>query len=196
MNQNKLILPQDLHIHTIFSSGDSAVVPEQTIEFIANLKHAKSIGISDHLECLIDDNTFDEYEKKVIKNNFHLGIEVNGHQWVNIAEKLNVEYYIYHCCNIDKDYAGIEILLSTGKPVIIAHPHALETDLSKVPTEAIVEINNRYIWRCNWIKEYQKYVDRFKFVISSDAHQPHWLNQNIARYAAQELGIKEHLLFN
>ncbi len=196
MNLNQLILPQDLHIHTTFSSGDSAIVQEQTIELVADLKHAKSIGISDHLECLIEDNTFDEYEKKARKYNFHPGIEVNGYQWINIAEKLNVEYYIYHCCNINQDYSGIDILLSTGKPTIIAHPHALETNLDRVPKEAIIEINNRYIWRCNWRKEYQRYVDRFKFVINSDAHQPHWLNQNIARFVANELGIKEHLVFN
>ena len=90
----------------------------------------------------------------------------------------------------------LNILLSTGKPTIIAHPNALETNLDRVPKEAIIEINNRYIWRCDWRQEYQRYVDRFKFVINSDAHQPHWLNQNIARFVANELGIKEHLLFN
>jgi len=35
----------------------------------------------------------------------------------------------------------------------------------------------------------------FSFVIDSDAHQPHWLNQNIARYVARELEITETLLF-
>jgi hypothetical protein len=32
-------------------------------------------------------------------------------------------------------------------------------------------------------------------VISSDAHQPNWLNQTLARYVARELEIQETLLF-
>jgi len=34
-------VPQDLHIHTTFSSGDTAVVEKQTVEFIARLGHAE-----------------------------------------------------------------------------------------------------------------------------------------------------------
>jgi hypothetical protein len=32
-------------------------------------------------------------------------------------------------------------------------------------------------------------------VIDSDAHQPHWLNQHVARRVAHKLGIAETLLF-
>jgi histidinol phosphatase-like PHP family hydrolase len=195
MFADELILPQDLHIHTTFSSHDSAVVPEQTLELIAKFRHAKSIGISDHLDNIIEDNSFDKYEKKVRSYNFHLGVEVDGAEWVSVAKNLNVDYYIYHCHNQQYDYAGVDDLLSTNKPVIIAHPNALETNLDIVNTNAFVEINNRYIWRCNWKEIYGKYVDKFRFVINSDAHQPHWLNQNIARKVAKELGVKEHLLF-
>jgi len=39
------------------------------------------------------------------------------------------------------------------------------------------------------------FTKRFRFVISSDAHQPHWLNQNVARYVAAELGVSETVLF-
>jgi hypothetical protein len=33
-------------------------------------------------------------------------------------------------------------------------------------------------------------------VISSDAHQPNWLNQTVARHVAAELGVREKLLFD
>lgn len=48
------MLAQDLHIHTIWSSGDGAVVPEQTVELIAQIRHARVVGISDHFEYLVD----------------------------------------------------------------------------------------------------------------------------------------------
>ncbi len=44
------MLSQDLHIHTVFSSEDSSIVPEQTIELVAFAQHAKVVGISDHFE--------------------------------------------------------------------------------------------------------------------------------------------------
>ena len=47
---------QDLHIHTIFSTGDSAVSREQTVELVAEINHAKIIGISDHFEYIGDEN--------------------------------------------------------------------------------------------------------------------------------------------
>lgn len=191
-----LIFPQDLHIHTTFSSHDSAVVPEQTLDLIVKFNHARSRGISDHLDNLIEDNNFNNYERTVRSYNLHLGIEVDGAEWVNVAKNLNVDYYVYHCHDQVYDYHGIDDLLTTNKPVIIAHPNALGTNLDKVNPDAIIEINNRYIWRCNWKEKYEKYVDRFKFVMSSDAHQPHWLNQNIARYVANELGIKEYIVFD
>jgi hypothetical protein len=38
-------------------------------------------------------------------------------------------------------------------------------------------------------------VNRFEFVISSDAHQPNWINQTVARHVAERLGVRERLLF-
>jgi hypothetical protein len=42
---------------------------------------------------------------------------------------------------------------------------------------------------------FDKYVNSRHFVISSDAHQPNWLNQNVARHVCQVLGIRETILF-
>jgi hypothetical protein len=39
-------------------------------------------------------------------------------------------------------------------------------------------------------------VDRFRFVLGSDAHQPNWLSQAVARHVAVQLGVTEHLVFN
>ena len=58
------MLKQDLHIHTIYSTGDSAVVPEQTISLIAQARHADIIGISDHLEYL-DNYMFEKYSEEI-----------------------------------------------------------------------------------------------------------------------------------
>jgi hypothetical protein len=63
-----------------------------------------------------------------------------------------------------------------------------------VPPQCLIEINNRYVWRSNW-ETLRPFTALFSFVINSDAHQPHWLNQNVARYIAGELGIDETLLF-
>jgi hypothetical protein len=71
----------------------------------------------------------------------------------------------------------------------------LDTNLSRIPTECLVEINNRYVWRTDWKPYYGPFKDRFKFVLSSDAHQPNWLGQAIAQHAAAQLGVKEHLVF-
>lgn len=79
--------------------------------------------------------------------------------------------------------------------MIVAHPNALDTDLSRLPPYTLVEINNRYIWRCDWRRFYSPFKERFRFVISSDAHQPNWLNQTIARYVAAELNVEETILF-
>lgn len=46
------MLAQDLHIHTTWSQGDGAVVPEQSIELIASVKHARVVGISDPVRGL------------------------------------------------------------------------------------------------------------------------------------------------
>jgi hypothetical protein len=71
----------------------------------------------------------------------------------------------------------------------------LDTNLDRVPPQCLVEINNRYVWRCDWGRFYGPYVSRFEFVISSDAHQPNWINQTVARHVAERLGVRERLLF-
>jgi hypothetical protein len=189
------MLPQDLHIHTTWSTGDGAIVPEQTIALIARLRHAQVVGISDHLE-LIGEDRFDEYRRQVCAAGLKVGMEVNGHGWVRAATEVTCDYRIYHCFDRDADYAGLDWLVDTGAPVIVAHPNALDTDLNRVPPECLIEINNRYVWRCDWASFYGPFVDRFQFVIGSDAHQPNWLNQTVARYVAAELGVKEKLLFS
>jgi histidinol phosphatase-like PHP family hydrolase len=186
-------VPQDLHIHTTFSSHDGAVVPEQTVQLVAAVAHARSMGISDHFESIAED--FPAYARAVRAWGLHVGTEINGADWVEEAASIEAEYYLYHCRDRAADYRGAERLLSTGAPVIIAHPLILETDLRRVPPECLIEINNRYISRSNWSDMLPPFVDLFRFVIGSDAHQPHWLNQNVARYVAGELGIEEKLLF-
>ena len=188
-------MSQDLHIHTTFSTGDSAIVPEQTIKLIARTGHARILGISDHLEYL-DDNVFSLYKETIQKYGLRVGTEINSHKWVKRVLELDVEYYIYHCQNIAKDYRGAEKLLQSEKPLIIAHPMVMGTDLNKLPSECLIEINNRYVWRDNWSQKIGCFKNRFRFVLSSDAHQPHWLNQIIARYVADNLVIKETILFN
>lgn len=186
-------LNQDLHIHTIYSVGDSAVVKEQTIELVANVKHAKIVGISDHFEELGE--VYDQYRSEILKYDLKVGTEVDGSRSVNAASSLDFDYYIYHCWDKPEDYKGIEKLLGTGKPVIIAHPYATSTQLNKVPTECYIEINNRYVFRYDWKGFFYGYKDRFKFVLGSDAHQPNWLNQTVSRYVADSLGIKETIIF-
>jgi histidinol phosphatase-like PHP family hydrolase len=187
-------LDQDLHIHTVFSTGDSAVVSQQTVELIRAVNHAKIIGISDHFDYLTGRN-YMPYREKVLAHGFKLGTEVNGGEWVDEALELEFEYYIYHCWDTSLDYRGAEKLLESGKPVIIAHPQATETKLSKVPTECFIEINNRYTWRYDWEKFYRPHLERFRFVLGSDAHQPNWLTHSVALYAASVLGVENTLLF-
>jgi histidinol phosphatase-like PHP family hydrolase len=185
--------PQDLHIHTVFSSQDSSVVPEQTPELIARIRHAQVIGISDHFEHFAD-TAYDAYLKRIRALGLLAGTEVDGAASVGFAASLGFDYYIFHCRDRAADYVGAERLLATGRPVIIAHPHALQTNLDRVPDACLVEINNRYIWRCDWLAYYGPYRERFQFVISSDAHQPNWLSQSVARRAAAELGLTELLM--
>jgi histidinol phosphatase-like PHP family hydrolase len=187
-------VPQDLHIHTTFSSGDSSVVQEQTLELIAELDYAGITGISDHLNY-ISGKTFNLYEKKVRSFHFKVGVEVGGMSWIKEALRINPDYYIYHILDIKADYDGIEKLLLTGKPVIIAHPLVLGINLDTIPKECLIEINNRYIWRSDWKKILPEYVKHFRFIIGSDAHQPNWLNQSVARHVAHQLGIRETILF-
>jgi histidinol phosphatase-like PHP family hydrolase len=189
------MFPQDLHIHTTFSVNDNSVLPEQTVEFISKVGHARIIGISDHFENLVD-GRFSAYTAEVRRFGLKLGVEVDGHPWVDEAMKYEVDYYIVHCRDIDADYRSLDRLLQAEKPVIIAHPNAFGTNLDRVPPECLIEINNRYVWRNDWRSYYESHLTRFRFVISSDAHQPNWLGQAVARYAANELGVREHLLFS
>jgi hypothetical protein len=187
-------LNQDLHIHTIFSTHDGAVAQEQTIELIAAVKHAKRIGISDHFEDLVND--FDTYYKNVKQLGFYVGTEIDGSRLVNEAIACKAEYYIFHCRNMESEYRELEKLLQTNKPVIVAHPNFMETDLNRVSPECYVEVSNRYVWRSDWRKDLSPFVKRFKFILSSDVHQPNWLNQTIAKHVANELGIQETIIFN
>ncbi len=189
------MVSQDLHIHTVYSKTDSAVVPQQTIDLVAFTKHARIIGISDHFEMFMTEH-FETYRNEVRKYNLHLGTEVNGHKSVPEAIQFDFEYYVYHCWGHEpEDYKGYKELFETGKPVIIAHPYAIGTDLNLIPEGAIVEINNRYIWRYDWEKELLPFINKFRWVFSSDAHQPNWLNQNVARKVGESLGLKETILF-
>lgn len=183
---------QDLHIHTTWSHGDGAVAPEQTVDLVAAVRHAQVVGISDHFHYI--DDCFDDYAAAVRAAGLRLGTEVDLPQAAEAAA-CEADYYIAHCFDDPADYRALETLLATGRPVIIAHPHMLGTDLSRVPPECLVEINNRYIWRTDWRAYYQPYAGRFRFVLSSDAHQPNWLSQSVARHVAAELGIEETLLF-
>jgi len=188
------MLQQDLHIHTTYSTSDTSVVPEQTVALVAALKHARIVGISDHFENL-GDGVFDHYVMEIRQAGLKVGVEVDGHSWVAEATGCGVDYYIFHCRDKGADYRSLDRLLATGKPVIVAHPNALCTDLSRVPAACLIEINNRYVWRTDWKQFYGPFKDRFKFVIGSDAHQPNWLGQAAAHFAAAQLGIKEHLVF-
>ena len=188
------MLKQDLHIHTTYSTNDSSIVSEQTVALVAAAGHARIVGISDHFESLVD-GSFEKYESEIRQNGLKVGVEVDGHPWVAEAANYNVDYYIFHCRDHDADYHSLGRLLASGKPVIVAHPNALGTNLKRVPPECLIEINNRYVWRTDWKKFYSPFKDHFKFVISSDAHQPNWLGQAIAHYAAEQIGIKEHMVF-
>jgi hypothetical protein len=188
------ILKQDLHIHTTYSTNDSSVVPEQTIALVAAIKHARIVGISDHFENLAN-GQFQGYSNEVRKARLKLGLEIDGHAWAYEAARYDVDYFIYHCRDQDDDYRALENLLAANRPVIIAHPNALGTDLNRVPTECLIEINNRYIWRSDWEKFYRPFKKNFRFVLGSDAHQPNWLSLTIALYAASQLGVEEYLLF-
>lgn len=188
-------LNQDLHIHTIFSNGDSAIVAEQTPELVYRISHARIIGISDHFEYINNEENYNSYCKSLRHYNFKIGTEINGHEFVKMAMTFNFDYYLYHCWDKEADYKAIKFLLNTNKPVIIAHPYACDTNLDKIPRECYLELNNRYLYRYDWFNYLKNYTLEFKFVLGSDAHQPHWLNQNVAIMVAKQLGIKESILF-
>jgi hypothetical protein len=56
------------------------VVPEQTIGPIAELGHARVHGLSDHFEMIAD--RWDDYRAEVVAAGLHVGMEVNGHEWM------------------------------------------------------------------------------------------------------------------
>lgn len=188
------MLPQDLHIHTTYSASDSSVVPEMTIELVAAVRHARVVGISDHFENLVD-GVFKNYAREVRTAGLKLGVEVDGHAWAAEAAGYPVDYYLFHCRDQRADYRALEDLRATDKPVIVAHPNAFGTDWKRVPPDCLMEINNRYVWRTDWRSYYAPLRGRFRFVMGSDAHQPNWLGQVVARHAAAVLAVKEHLVF-
>ncbi len=192
-NNAPACLPQDLHIHTTFSEGDGAVAMEQTVALVAWLGHAETIGISDHFESLGD--RLPEYLATVRDHGLCVGTEVGSPEMAGAAAQADVDYYIMHCEDTPAFYRMAERFLETGKPVIIAHPMVFDTNLERVPPGCYLEVNNRYVWRDDWRTRLAPYASRFPWIISSDAHQPHWLNQNVARHVAAELGIRETLLF-
>ena len=188
------MVPQDLHIHTVFSTGDGAIVPQQTPRLVAEVRHARVIGISDHIEYLRGD-VFGNYAAEVKGLGFRLGAEIVDYDDVEYSLSLPLDYRILHCYDEDKYYAAAERLLGGGDPLIIAHPMALGTNLGRLPAECLVEINNRYVWRNDWRSFFSPWTNRFRFVFSSDAHQPNWLGQAVARHVGTELGIAETLVF-
>jgi predicted metal-dependent phosphoesterase TrpH len=111
------MLQQDLHIHTTFSTSDNSVVPEQTVSLVAAVKHAIIVGISDHFECLVN-GSFEGYEKEIRQVGLKVGVEVDGHPWVDEATNYDVDYYIFHCRDQNADYCSIDKLLTTGNRCI------------------------------------------------------------------------------
>ena len=189
------ILPQDLHIHTTFSTGDDSVVPEQTVGLVAGVGHARVVGISDHLDH-VHGPAFAAYRDTVRRHELYLGVEVDGSAWIEtaLAHAGDLDYLLYHCRNHTSEYRGAERLLDSGLPVIVSHPLAFGADIARVPPECLLEVNNRYVWRSDWRCGFGPWVGRRRFVIGSDAHQPHWLGQHIARHVADVLGITETVL--
>ncbi len=188
-------IEQDLHIHTNYSYGDSAIEPQQTLDLIKSLDHARITGISDHFEYVTEN--FIEYRDDVHGHGFWCGCEINLSSDVPRALELPFDYYIFHCRNEESEYRGAEKLLESGKPLIISHPIAIGADLAKVPTGCFIEVNNRYIWKAeDYRSYYAPHLDRFRFVLGSDAHKPNWLNHVVAQYAAEQMGIVPALVFN
>lgn len=184
---------QDVHVHTTFSRLDGAIVSEQTVDLVASVRYAEIGGISDHIEDVVADG-FEVYAHAVRSRDFLLGIEVAKADWTARALELDVDYYVCHCFDEPVYYQRLEKFLASGKPTIVAHPMATGANLSKVPPGCLIEINNRYVWQNDWRAYFTPYTSEFRFVLSSDAHQPHWLNQNIARFVANELGIAETIV--
>ena len=188
-------IKQDLHIHTTYSAEDSAIVPQQTLDLIKAVSHSEIIGISDHFDEKWSTD-FEIYSNDVHGHGFYCGCEINLSHEVTLALELPFDYFIFHCRNKDSEYKAAEKLLKSGKPVIISHPMAIGADLNKVPTGCFIEVNNRYVWKEDYMTFYTPHLNRFKFVLGSDAHQPNWLNHMICQHAADQLGIEETMIFD
>lgn len=105
------MFPQDLHMHTTYSTGDDAVVPEQTVALIAAVKHARIVGISDHVECLVN-GSFEAYAAEVRGAGLKVSIEVDGHPWVPQAAEREVDYRQEWWPSLD--FKGINPTVPTG----------------------------------------------------------------------------------
>jgi hypothetical protein len=88
---NTLVYPQDLHVHTTFSKWDSAVVPQQTPELVARVRHARVLGISDHFEHLADQD-YASYVDRIRALDMLVGTEVDGAGSVDFAASLTFDY--------------------------------------------------------------------------------------------------------
>ncbi len=99
------MLKQDLHIHTTYSTNDSAVAPEQTVALVAAVEHAGIVGISDHFESLVD-GYFEIYEREIRQAGLKVGVEVDGHAWAAEATNYILDYYIFHCRDRDAEGAA------------------------------------------------------------------------------------------
>jgi hypothetical protein len=70
-------------------------------------------------------------------------------------------------------------------------------DCSIVPEQTVALIASLGHARTVGISDHFEHIhDRFEFVVSSDAHQPNWINQTVARHVAARLGVRERLLFD
>jgi hypothetical protein len=98
----------------------------------------------------VGEDTFEEYSREIRTVGLKVGMEIDGYRWVSAARSVDADYRIFHCYDRDADYGALDLLLETGRPVIVVHPNALDTDLERVPLECLIEINNRYVRRCDW----------------------------------------------
>ncbi len=111
---------QDLHIHTTYSTTDHSVVPEQAVTLVAAVGHAQVVGISDHFECLVNGH-FESYTREIRGAALKVGVEVDGHPWVDQAVTYPVDDFVFHCRDQQADYRSLDRLLATGKAVIDAN---------------------------------------------------------------------------
>ena len=85
----KVLLPQDLHIHTTFSVRDDSVAPQQTIELIDQFCYAEKMGISDHFEHFSDPESYIQSVKAL---GFFAGTEVSESAGFDDAATVDFDY--------------------------------------------------------------------------------------------------------